>query len=114
MKKGKLFLIPTTLGESDPEMVIPAKVLQVSRRLVSFIAENERSARRYLKRIGTEIPLDEIVPKLVAITKSGYEVRIFVRGDRNTDYGTIMKVMATISAAGFRRIALVTEAEEKR
>ena len=61
----------------------------------------------------TEIPLDEIVPKLVAITESGYDQRIFVRGDRSTDYGTVMKVMGTISAAGFRRIALVTELEDR-
>jgi len=61
-----------------------------------------------------EIPLGEIVPKLVAITKSGYNERIFVRGDRSTNYGTVMKVMATISAAGFRRIALVTELEKGR
>jgi biopolymer transport protein TolR len=54
------------------------------------------------------------VPKLVAITKSGYNERIFVRGDRATDYGTIMKVMGTIAAAGFRRIALVTELEQGR
>ena len=62
----------------------------------------------------TEIPLGEIVPKLVAITKSGYNERIFVRGDRATDYGTVMKVMGTIAGAGFRRIALITEAKEGR
>ena len=61
----------------------------------------------------TKIPLDEIVPKLVAITNSGYEERIFVRGDSGTDYGTVMKVMGTISAAGFRRIALVTQLEDQ-
>ncbi len=61
----------------------------------------------------TEIPLDEIVPKLVAITKSGYNERIFVRGDRAIDYGTVMKVMGTIAAAGFKRIALITELEER-
>jgi len=61
----------------------------------------------------TKIPLNEIVPKLVAITNSGYEERIFVRGDSGTDYGTVMKVMGTISAAGFRRIALVTQVEDK-
>jgi biopolymer transport protein TolR len=61
----------------------------------------------------TEIALDQIVPKLVAITKSGYDERIYVRGDRRTDYGAIMKVMGTISAAGFRRIALVTELEDR-
>lgn len=61
----------------------------------------------------TKIALDEIVPKLVAITNSGYEERIFVRGDSGTDYGTVMKVMGTISSAGFRRIALVTQAEDR-
>ena len=61
----------------------------------------------------TEIPLDEIVPKLTAISKNGFEERIFVRGDRRVDYGQIMKVMATISAAGFRRIALISDLEDK-
>jgi len=62
----------------------------------------------------TEIPLDEIVPKLIAITSSGYKERIYVRGDRATSYGTVMKVMATVAAAGFSRIALVTELEKGR
>ena len=62
----------------------------------------------------TEIPLDELVPKLKAITdaRGGAEERIFVRGDRQVDYGTVMKVMGRISAAGFRRVALVTEVEQ--
>jgi biopolymer transport protein TolR len=61
----------------------------------------------------TEIQLDEIVPKLTAISKNGYEERIFVRGDRRVNYGVVMRVMGTISAAGFRRIALVSDLEEK-
>src|SRR3989440_2042471 len=61
----------------------------------------------------TEIPLEEMVPKLKAITEArgGADERIFVRGDRQVDYGTVMKVMGRISAAGFRRVALVTEVE---
>src|ERR1700716_4512197 len=62
----------------------------------------------------TEIPLEELVPKLKAITdaRGGAEERIFVRGDRQGDYGAVMKVMGRISAAGFRRVALVTEVEQ--
>ena len=62
----------------------------------------------------TEIPLDEIVPKLKAITeaRAGLDERIFVRGDKKVDYGTVMKVMGRLSAAGFRRVALVTEVEQ--
>jgi biopolymer transport protein TolR len=62
----------------------------------------------------TEISLEEVVPKLKAVTeaRSGADERIFVRGDRQVDYGTVMKVMGRISAAGFRRVALVTEVEQ--
>lgn len=62
----------------------------------------------------TEIPIDQIVPKLVAITGTGYDQRIFVRGDQTTAYGTVMKVMGTLSAAGFTRIALLTETADKQ
>ena len=60
----------------------------------------------------TEIPIEEVVPKLQAIAKTGYEERIYVRGDKVADYGTVMKVMGRLSSAGFRRVALVTEVEQ--
>ena len=62
----------------------------------------------------SEIKIEELVPKLKAITEArgGNEERIYVRGDRSVDYGTVMKVMGRLSAAGFRRVALVTEVEQ--
>jgi len=60
----------------------------------------------------TKISLDDLVPRLNAITNQGYEERIYVRGDRNVNYGQVMRVMGTISSAGFRRVALVTEVEQ--
>jgi biopolymer transport protein TolR len=59
----------------------------------------------------TDIKLDELVPKLKAITKNGTDERIYVRGDRKVDYGTVMRVMGRLSAAGYRRVALITEVE---
>src|SRR6478735_6200087 len=56
----------------------------------------------------TAIAIDEVVPKLEAIATTGYNERIYVRGDTNADYGTVMKVMARISAAGFKNLGLVT------
>lgn len=56
---------------------------------------------------------DEIVDKLVAITQEKFDTRIFVRGDRGIDYGRVMKVVGLISAAGFKKISLVTEIENK-
>ena len=62
----------------------------------------------------SEIPVDELVAKLKAVTdaRGGLDERIYVRGDRKVDYGTVMKVMGRLSAAGFRRVALVTEVEQ--
>ncbi len=59
----------------------------------------------------TSIELPEITPKLIAITQNGYDERIYVRGDKDVDYGRVMKVMGTINSAGFRRVALITESE---
>ena len=63
----------------------------------------------------SEIKLDELVPKLKAIGEArgtGGDERIYVRGDKSVDYGTVMKVMGRLSAAGFRKVALVTEVEQ--
>ena len=60
----------------------------------------------------TEIAVDEVVPKLQAIATTGYNERIYVRGDRSADYGTVMQVMARISAAGYRNLGLVTLQEQ--
>jgi biopolymer transport protein TolR len=56
----------------------------------------------------TEVPFEEIIPKLKAIAATGYDERIFVRGDKTSNYGAIMQVMGAISSAGYRNIGLVT------
>ena len=56
----------------------------------------------------TEIPVEEVVAKLEAIAKTGFDERIYVRGDRTADYGTVMQVMGRINEAGYRNIGLVT------
>src|SRR5437660_6260760 len=62
----------------------------------------------------SEIKVEDLVPKLQAITQArgGLDERIYVRGDRKVDYGTVMRVMGRLSQAGFRRVALVTEVEQ--
>jgi biopolymer transport protein TolR len=63
----------------------------------------------------TEIAVEELVPKLKAITEArggGAEERIFVRGDQKLTYGMVMKVMGRLQAAGFSKVALVTDVEQ--
>src|SRR5436190_22751800 len=54
-----------------------------------------------------ETSIDQLVPKLTAMAKDGLDERIYVRGDRAASYGEIMKVMGTISGAGFTHLGLV-------
>ncbi|MGF1605943.1 MAG: protein TolR [Rhodothalassiaceae bacterium] len=57
----------------------------------------------------TEVPLEALQARLAAIAENDLEKRIYVRGDRELDYGRIMQVMAAINRAGFTRVALLTE-----
>jgi biopolymer transport protein TolR len=61
----------------------------------------------------TPVGIDDLVPKLMAISNNGYNQRIFVRGDKTVDYGKVMEVMGLLNAAGFTRIGLVTDASKK-
>jgi biopolymer transport protein TolR len=54
-----------------------------------------------------EVDLDQLVPRLTALAVNGLDERIYVRGDKEASYGTIMRVMGTINAAGFKHIGLV-------
>ena len=57
----------------------------------------------------TPIEVDQLVSRLEAISKNGYDQRIFVRGDKSVDYGRVMEVMGLLNAAGFTHIGLVTD-----
>jgi biopolymer transport protein TolR len=57
-------------------------------------------------------PLTVTVNTKGEVAGGGTEERIYVRGDKNVNYGTVMRVMGRLSAAGFRRVALVTEVEQ--
>lgn len=55
-----LYLIPTTLGDTAVEKVLPVEIMQVVRNLHYFVVENIRTARRHLKKIAPEIVIDEL------------------------------------------------------
>src|SRR5512141_2789411 len=59
----------------------------------------------------SSVELDDLLPKLQAIAevRGGSDARIYVRGDKSVNYGSMMKIMGRLSAAGFHRVALVTE-----
>ena len=63
--------------------------------------------RIYLQE--TELDLEVLAPRLIAITSNNPDVRIFLRFDKTIRYGRVMEVMGTVNGAGFTKIALITE-----
>ena len=94
--------VPIDLPESQ------AKPLEGQKEPLTISVDNE--GRVFLQ--DTQIDIDELIPKLTAVAEQGVEERVFVRGDRTVDYGTVMRVMGRLNSAGFRRIALVTDMEQ--
>ena len=67
----------------------------------------DAGGRIYLQE--SEIGLDQLALRLQAITGRKPDARIFVRGDKGIDYGTVMGVVSAINQAGFTKVALLTE-----
>ena len=56
----------------------------------------------------SEVEVENLIPRLNAITDQNNEVRIYVRGDRVVAYGRVMEIMSLINSAGYIKVALVT------
>jgi biopolymer transport protein TolR len=57
----------------------------------------------------TEVTLEMLAPRLAEVSGGNEDLRIFVRGDKAIDYGRVMQVVGAINAAGYRKVALLTD-----
>jgi biopolymer transport protein TolR len=57
----------------------------------------------------TEVTLETLASRLAAVGGRNEDLRIFVRGDRGIEYGRVMQVVGAINAAGYRKVALITD-----
>ena len=55
------------------------------------------------------VDIDNLIPRLNAITDQNTEARIYVRGDRVVSYGRVMEIMSIINSAGYIKVALVAQ-----
>lgn len=58
--KGKLYLIPSPLGDNSPSEVIPSPVLDLLQHITVYVVEEVRSARRYLSAAGLKGHIGEL------------------------------------------------------
>ena len=108
-----IFMITAPLLTAGVQVNLPeagAKPLQGSDEPLAVSIDQE--GKLYLQE--TEVTIEELGPKLLAITERKPDARIFVRGDRDIAYGEIMAVMSAINQAGFTNVALVTVVPKER
>jgi biopolymer transport protein TolR len=87
-----------------------AKPINIDQKPVTVAIDDK--GRIYVQDV--ETPEGELVARLLAAAKTGVDERIYVRGHRAVDYGRVAQVMGAVTAAGFKKIALVTDTEQKR
>jgi biopolymer transport protein TolR len=61
----------------------------------------------------TQISMAEIAARIQPLARQGFDERIYVRGAKQVDYGTVAQVMTAITTAGYKRVALLTEQDRK-
>ena len=72
----------------------------------------KKDGRVFIQDRETEV--EAVVAKLLAISGNNADIRVFVRGDAEVNYGRVMEVMGVINAAGFGRVALIARQPENR
>ena len=87
--------LPESSADSLPDDQEPLTV-SINSKGEIFIQEKKVSA-------------ETVIPKLLAIAKNRTDTRIYIRGDKNINYGRVLEVMGTLSGAGFSKVALISE-----
>lgn len=83
------------------------KAAKLSDQVEPIIISVDASGKSYLQEM--ELEGDALIARLMAITGSNPDARIYVRGDKNLAYGRIMEIMGEVAAAGFAKVSLIAE-----
>ena len=90
MLKGKLYMIPTTLGECDVDKILPLYVKEHLHNLDEFIVENSKTARAFLKRMNIPTPQNELKIHVLNKHTPLEEIHSYLNACRNgTNIGLI-------------------------
>ena len=62
----------------------------------------------------SKVEYNNIIPKILAVSKNRTDTRIYVRGDKTINYGRVLEVMGILSGSGFTKVALISEPYKER
>lgn len=104
-----VFMVTAPLLATGIDVALPdaraKQLLQPEQEVLSITIQKD--GKMFLQK--EEITMQELLPKLRAIVATGYNERLYVRGDKDILYGDGVRVMAAAQMAGFNHIALVAD-----
>jgi len=92
--------LPETSADTLPEETEPL-TLTINAKGEIFIQE-------------VKVEYEKIIPKILAVSNNRTDTRIFVRGDKNINYGRVLEIMGMLSGSGFTKVALISEPYKER
>ena len=106
-----IFMVAAPLLATGVSVDLPqtkAGPLNIEQKPVS-IAINDQGQ---IFLMDAQIEKDDLIAKLQAVAKDGFDQRIYLRAAKNIPYGQVAEIMAAVTAAGYKKVALVTEPEK--
>ena len=92
--------LPETSADTLPEESEPL-TLTINSKGEVFIQE-------------TKIEFDNLIKKILAVSKNRTDTRIYVRGDKTINYVRVLEIMGLLSGSGFTKVALISEPYKER
>jgi len=83
------------------------KAAKMNDQVEPLVVSVDANGKAYLSE--TELEGDALIERLIAVSGSNPDAKIYVRGDQKINYGRVMEVMGIIAAAGFNKVSLIAE-----
>lgn len=87
------------------------KAAKMNDQTEPLVVSVDASGKSYLQE--AELEEEALIERLIAVSGSNPDAKIYVRGDQKINYGRIMEVMGIIAAAGFSKVSLIAEMPPK-
>jgi 16S rRNA (cytidine1402-2'-O)-methyltransferase len=112
VNKGKLYLIPSPLGNNEPSEVIPGPVLELLNKITTYIVEETRTARRYLSKAGLKGKISSLEFHELNEHTEQEEIESYLSlFEGNNDIGLITEAgLPAVADPGARLVALCHKA----
>ena len=103
-----IFMVTAQMIQQGVEVSVPrVKASALPGKEEQFVVSITRNQEVYLN--DTKLGLDQLTEKLQAIAVARPDREVFVRADEEVPYGTVIRTMAAIKAAGIENVGMVTE-----